>query len=451
MAALPARAETPAARDPAPPAQAEIPKIAPNATEFTLENGMQVVVIPDRRAPVVTHMVWYRVGSADETAGQSGLAHFLEHLMFKGTRNHPMGQFSERVSQIGGEENAFTTTDYTAYFQRVAKENLREMMTFEADRMTDLVLTEEVVAPERDVILEERRMRVENDPGSLLGEALTSILYRNHPYGRPVIGWMHEIEALTGAKALDFYRRYYTPNNAVLVIAGDVTPEEVRRLAEETYGTIEPRPEAVRGERPAEPPSVGARTVTVKDEKVREPQLTRTYVVPSQNTADGNEAEALRVLAEVIGGGSTSRLYDKLVRGDGPATYAGAYYQSNAVNDGRFAVYGVPKEGVTLAALGERIEAVIAEVRDKGVTDEEITRAKNAVIAQAIYAQDSQQAMARIIGTALMTGSSLEQVQTWPERVSRVTAEDVRSAARKYLLEERSVTGYLEPKPEERS
>ncbi|MYZ46517.1 insulinase family protein [Rhizobiales bacterium L72] len=450
MAALPARAEAPSQADaaPQPPAQqAEIPKIAPNATEFMLSNGMEVVVIPDRRAPVVTHMVWYRVGSADETAGESGLAHFLEHLMFKGTREHPMGQFSERVSRIGGEENAFTTTDYTAYFQRVAKENLREMMGFEADRMTNLVLTEEVVAPERDVILEERRMRVENDPSSLLSEALNRVLYLNHPYGRPVIGWMHEIKALTGAKALAFYNRYYTPNNAVLVVAGDVTPEEVRSLAEETYGKVPARPEAVRAPRPVEPPPVGARTVTVQDEKVREPQLTRAYIVPSQATADGDEAEALRVLSEVLGGGATSRLYDELVRGDGPATYAGAYYQSNAVDDGRFVVYGVPKDGVNLEDLGARIETVIARIRENGVTEAELTRAKNATIAQAIYAQDSQQALARIIGTALMTGSTLKDVQNWPARVNAVTAEEVRDVARKYLREDRSATGYLEPLP----
>ena len=447
MAAYPALAQTSTTADRAPTGQAaEIPRMAANAEKFTLANGLEVVVVPDRRAPVVTHMIWYRAGSADEMAGQSGIAHFLEHLMFKGTEDHPAGAFSQRVSAIGGEENAFTSYDYTGYFQRVAKENLAEMMALEADRMTNLVLSDEVVAPERDVVLEERRQRVENDPGSLLSEALSATLYRNHPYGRPVIGWMHEIEALDRRTALDFYKRYYTPNNAVLVVAGDVTVDEVRRLAEATYGKVPARPEAVRAPRPAEPPSVGPRTVTVRDEKVREPQIQRSYIVPSIETAEGREAEALRILAEIVGGGSTSRFYDRLVRGDGPAVQAGAYYQSNAVDDGRFATYGVPKPGTSLDDLEAAMEAEIAEVRDNGVTAEELERAKNSVIAQTIYAQDSQQSMARIIGSALVTGSTLEELQSWPAKVEAVTAEDVKAAAAKYLVEDRSVTGYLRPK-----
>src|SRR5687768_15675310 len=274
MAALPARAETPTPE----PAAADIPRMAPNAVEFTLDNGMHVVVIPDHRAPVVTHMVWYRVGAADEQAGQSGIAHFLEHLMFKGTAENPGDTFRQRVSAIGGDENAFTSADYTAYFQRVAKENLGEMMRFEADRMTNLALTDAVVAPERDVVLNERRDRVEKNPDALMSEALMRILYMNHPYGRPIIGWNHEIRALDRQTALGFYKRYYTPNNAILVIAGDVQPDEVRRLAEETYGKIPPRPEAVRVARPAEPPPVGPRTITVRHENVREPQLQRAYI-----------------------------------------------------------------------------------------------------------------------------------------------------------------------------
>ena len=228
MSAVPAYAESPAPVD----AAAEIPRMAPNAQEFTLANGMQVVVIPDHRAPVVTHMVWYKVGSADETAGQSGIAHFLEHLMFKGTATHPGDEFRRRVAAIGGDENAFTSNDYTAFFQRVAKENLAEMMAFEADRMTNLVLTDAMVATERNVVLNERRDRVEKNPDAVLNEGLLRILYLNHPYGRPVIGWNHEILALDRTTALNFYHRYYTPENAVLVVAGDVTPDEVRKLAE---------------------------------------------------------------------------------------------------------------------------------------------------------------------------------------------------------------------------
>ncbi len=421
-----------------------IPKIAPNAVEFTLDNGLNVVVIPDRRAPVATHMIWYRVGSADEAPGQSGIAHFLEHLMFKGTPDNPDGAFSTRVAEIGGEENAFTTPDYTAYFQRVAKEHLPEMMAKEADRMVNLVLTDEVVAPERDVVREERRSRVENNPGSKLGEALMASLYRNHPYGRPVIGWMHEIEALNREAALAFYKRYYTPNNAVLVIAGDVSPEDVRALAETTYGKIPARLDGVRAKRPEEPPSVGPRTVTVRDDKVREPTVQRAYLAPSSTTASGPQSAALDLLADILGGGPTSRLYDTLVRGSARATHAGAYYQSGGVDDTRFIIYGLPASGVSLDDLESDIDGVIATIIDKGVDAAELERAKRSVLARAIFSQDSQQALARIVGSSLMTGRSLADVQSYPETIQAVSADDVKAVAAAYLDIDRSVTGYLE-------
>ena len=447
MAALPAFAETELPDETA----TEIPRMAPNAVEFTLKNGMQVVVIPDHRAPVVTHMVWYRVGAADETSGQSGIAHFLEHLMFKGTEAHPGEEFRQRVSAIGGDENAFTSADYTAYFQRVAKENLGEMMRFESDRMTNLVLTDAVVAPERDVVLNERRDRVEKNPDAVLNEGLQRILYLNHPYGRPIIGWNHEIRALDRQTALDFYKRYYTPNNAVLVIAGDVFPEEVRRLAEDTYGKIAPRPEAVRAPRPAEPPPIGPRTITVRDEKVAEPQVQRAYIVPSAVTAEPGEAEALSLLAEILGGGAISHYYDQLVRGDGAATYAGASYQSSGLDDTRFVIYGLPKPGVDLRALEDRLQEVLADLQKNGVTEEELARAKRSSIAQAIYSLDNQAMLANIIGQALTMGRTLEDVQDWPARIQAVTAAQIKQVAEKYLLPEAAVTGYLEPLAQGRS
>src|SRR5262245_38543525 len=228
------------------------PTSGPPISHFKLANGLEVVVIPDRRAPVVTHMLWYKVGSADETPGKSGLAHFLEHLMFKGTANNP-GGFSPIVATIGGQENAFTSSDYTGYYQRVPRDQLKSMMEFEADRMTGLVLTDDVVKPERDVVLEEHNMRVANNPGARLGEQMEAALYLNHPYGRPVIGWRQEIEGLTREDALEFYKRFYTPNNAILVIAGDVTPEEVKKLAEETYGRVPRVAEVKPRVRPQEP------------------------------------------------------------------------------------------------------------------------------------------------------------------------------------------------------
>ncbi len=433
------------------PSDTETPRVAPTAVEFTLDNGMQVVVIPDHRAPVVTHMIWYEVGAADEGPGQSGIAHFLEHLMFKGTTEHPGDEFHQRVAAIGGDENAFTSYDFTAFFQRVAKENLGEMMEFEADRMRNLVLTDEVVATERDVVLNERRDRVERNPEAELSEALVRILYLNHPYGRPVIGWNHEIQALNREAVLDFYHRYYAPNDAVLVVAGDVTPEEVRKLAEDTYGKIPAEPNNVRAERPSEPPPIGARTVTVTDEKVQEPQLQRAYVVPSAVTAAPGDAEALSLLAEILGGGSTSRLYDQLVRGDGPATYAGANYSSNGLDSSRFILYGVPKPGVDIHDLEAKMNEVIADIAKNGVTEEELARAKRSAIAQAIYSLDNQVALANLVGRALAIGQTLDDVQNWPARVQAVTAEQVRAVAEKYLRIEASATGYLLPAGERRS
>ena len=226
-----------------------------NVVNFKLANGLDVVVIPDRRAPVVTHMVWYRNGAADDPLGKSGIAHFLEHLMFKGTETHPKGEFSEFISEVGGQENAFTGPDFTAYFQQIAREHLRECMEFEADRMTNLVLTDEIVAPERDVVLEERRMHSDTDPGAQLGEAVQATLFTHHPYGIPIIGWGHEIEGLNREDAFTYYRRFYTPENAILIVAGDAGPEEVRTLAEETYGRVKPRGDRPQRVRPLEPPT----------------------------------------------------------------------------------------------------------------------------------------------------------------------------------------------------
>jgi zinc protease len=325
------------------------------------------------------------------------------------------------------------------------------MMAFEADRMMNLVLSDEVVATERDVVLNERRDRIERNPESVLNEMLQRILYLNHPYGRPIIGWNHEILDLDRTTALNFYQRYYTPNNAVLVVAGDVTPEEVRRLAEETYGQIPARPEAVRAPRPEEPEGAGPRTITVRHENVREPQLQRLYIAPSSITAEPGEAEALALLSEILGGGATSRFYDQLVRGDGVATYAGANYQSNGVDDTRFIIYGLPKPGTSLTELEAEMDGVIRELIENGVTDEELERVKRAAIAQAIYSLDSQRMLANIVGQAIIAGQTLEDIQNWPERIQSVTAEQIQAVAEKYLRPENSATGYLEPVVQERS
>jgi zinc protease len=414
-----------------------------NVSHFTLANGLEVVVLPDRRAPVVTHMLWYKVGAADETAGKSGLAHFLEHLMFKGTAKNPAGAFSKVVASIGGQENAFTTNDYTGYFQRVSREHLKTMMEFEADRMTGLVLTDEAVGPELKVVLEEQNQRIANNPQAQLVEQIEAALYLNHPYGKPVIGWRHEIEQLTRTDAIAFYKRFYTPNNAILVVAGDVTADEVRSLAEATYGKVVPAVEIGPRHRPQEPAQIAVRHVTLADPRVQQPSLQRYYLVPSSHTAKPGEAEALEVLGFILGHGTTCRLYRKLVAEREIAVSAGGWYSGAALDATQFSVYGSPKPGVTLEQLEQAIDGVIDDLVVNGVTAEEVERAKYRLVADAIYAQDSQSSMARWYGSSLATGLTVDEVTDWPNRIRAVTPEAVHAAAKNWLDKRRSATGYL--------
>ncbi len=422
--------------------------------DFTLPNGLELVVIPDHRAPVVTHMVWYKVGAADETPGKSGLAHFLEHLMFKGTAKHPLGQFSQVVSRVGGQENAFTSNDYTGFFQRVPSEQLKTVMEFESDRMTGLQLTDAVVLPERDVILEEQNQRIANNPRARLGEQIDAALYINHPYGKPTIGWRHEMEQLTRDDALAFYRRFYGPNDAVVVIAGDVEPQVALKLAQETYGKVARNNSVPPRVRPAEPPPVSPRSLSLADPRVEQPILQRAYLTPSFASGTAGQSEALEVLAHILGSGNNSRLYRTLVVDKQVAVSAGAWYESSALNLSKFGVFGAPRDGVTLPQLEADVDAVIAEVIAKGITGEELDRAKSRLIADAIYAQDNQASMARWYGSALTTGASVADVERWPDRIRAVTAAQVQDAARQWLDKRRSVTGYLikdTSQPEKRS
>ena len=412
-------------------------------SHFTLANGLEVVVVPDHRAPVVTHMIWYKVGAADETPGKSGLAHFLEHLMFKGTEKNPGDAFSRQVAEIGGQENAFTASDYTGFFQRVPRNHLKEMMVLEADRITGLVLTDDVVRPELNVVLEEQNMRVANNPAARLGEQMDAALYLNHPYGRPVIGWRPEIEQLNREDVLAFYRRFYSPNNAVVVVAGDVTAEEVKADAEATYGKIADRADTNPRHRPMEPLQEAPRTVTLADLRVEQPSVSRDYLVPSEISAKPGESEALEVLAHVLGSGENCRLYRALVVERGSALNAGATYSGTAVDYAKFAVFGVPKPGVSLPQLEAAIDGILAELIAQGVSGDELERAKTRLIAEAVYAEDNQATLARWYGSALATGQTAENVRAWPDRIRAVTAEAVQNAARTWLDRRRSVTGYL--------
>ncbi|WP_376707606.1 M16 family metallopeptidase [Bradyrhizobium glycinis] len=416
---------------------------APPAS-FTLANGMQVVVIPDRRTPVVTEMIWYKVGSADETPGKSGLAHFLEHLMFKGTSKHPAGEFSQTVLRVGGNENASTSVDYTNYYQRVPKEQLPTMMEFEADRMTGLILKDENVLPERDVVLEEYNMRVANNPDARLNEQIMAALYLNHPYGRPVIGWHQEIEKLDREDALAFYRRFYAPNNAILVIAGDVDAAEIRPLVERNFGSIPAQPAIPpRRVRPQEPEPAAPRTVTLADPRVEQPNMRRYYLVPSATTAAAGESAALDVLAQLMGSGSNSYLYRALVVDKPLAVSANASYSSISLDPTQFAISAAPKPGVSFAEVEQAVDGVIANVAQNPIRAEDLERVKTQLIAEAIYAQDNQAVLARWYGGALTTGLSIEDIRSWPDRIRAVTAEQVRAVAQKWLEKRRSVTGYL--------
>jgi len=412
---------------------------------FTLSNGMQVVVIANRRAPIVAHMVWYKVGAADEPPGKSGIAHFFEHLMFKGTETVAPGQFSKIVARNGGSDNAFTTQDYTAYFQKVARDKLDLVMKLESDRMANLTLTDAEVLPERDVVLEERRSRTDNDPSAQLYEAVQAALYLNHPYRIPTIGWKHEIEKLTTDDALAFYRRYYVPNNAILIVAGDVTAKELRPLAEKYYGQIRRGADVVRA-RAVEPAQLASRRVEMESMRVGQPSWSRHYIAPSYRTAKGNEAYALQILSEIVGGSSTSRLYRGLVVEQSIAASAGSWYAPDRLDDTSFGLSVMPRPGKGLAEAETAMLAEVDRLVRDGVTEEEVARAKKALVANAVYARDSLSAAPNIIGGALATGRTIEEFESWPDRIKSVTRDEVNAAARAVLAVERSVTGVLRPK-----
>ena len=415
----------------------------PQAFQFVLQNGMQVVVIPDHRAPVVTQMIWFKVGGVDDPPGQSGLAHFFEHMMFRGTKKMPGEQFSTTIARNGGEDNAFTTHDYTAFYEEIAKDRLGLAMGLEADRMANLDLSDGNVTTERNVVLEERRMRVDNDPQAQFGEQVDAALHLSHPYGRPVIGWPEEIRHIGRAEAQDFYRHHYAPNNAILVIAGDVSVDEVRGAAQAAYAKV-PARDLVPRAAFAEPPRMAETRLAATSPDAKVPLFMRDYRVPSYAEAPPGQAEALETLAQLMGGDYSALLYKKLVVEKKLATGAGASYDGYHRDAGAFQVYAYPRPGVPFATLERAVDDVIASCT-KAPNAKDLARAKTLLVAGATYRRDSQFAMASAYGQALSIGLTVFDVQAWPDRIQAVSGDAVAKAAHDLLIKREAVSATLAP------
>lgn len=420
------------------------PTFAETVSSFTLDNGMEIVVLEDHRAPVVVNMVWYRAGSADEPPGKSGIAHFLEHLLFRGTDDLAPGEFSEIVAANGGSDNAFTNRDHTAYFQRIAADRLELVIQMEADRMRDLQLTEADMLTERDVVLEERAQRTDGDPGALFAEQRNAALYLNHPYSVPVIGWRHEVENLTLDDALDFYQTFYAPNNAILIVAGDVKPDNVYALAKTHFGPLEPTEGLTQRERPQEPPQLSARHLTMEDARVGQPYIVRSYLAPERDSGAQEEAAALTILAQLLGGSSTtSVLAGKLQFDKQIAIHSAAYYDGTSYDDTSFTIFVIPAEGISLETAEAELDLAISEFLSEGIDSEQLARVKQQARASRIYADDSASGLARRYGSALTAGLTLQDIEEWPGIVQSIDEENILSAARRVFDVNKSVTGWL--------
>ncbi len=421
-------------------------------TDFKLDNGLQIVVIEDHRAPVVVHMMWYRAGAADEPLGKSGIAHFLEHLMFKATDDLEAGEFSDVVTANGGSDNAFTNQDYTAYYQRIAADRLGLMMEMEADRMRDLLLTPEDIETEREVVLEERAQRTDSNPEALAGEQMTAALYLNHPYRIPVIGWRHEVENLTREDALAFYRRFYAPDNAVLIVAGDVQPDEVLALAKEYYGPLEPTGDLGVRVRPSAPPQLAERRLMFSDPLISDPYVLRRYLAPERNAGDQKEAAALTYLAEILGGDAATSVLGRTLQYDEKiVTYTYASYSAVSYDPDTFTLFVQPVPGVSLQEAEDAMDRVIAQFMQDGVDPDQFDRIKMQIRASEIYALDDVSDIANRYGAALTSGLTIADVQAWPDILQAVTPEDVMQAARDIFDRDRSVTGWIMPATEDDS
>ncbi len=414
--------------------------------EYTLDNGLKILIKEDHRAPVVVSQIWYKVGASYEHGGITGISHVLEHMMFKGTEKHGPGEFSRIIAENGGRENAFTGRDYTAYFQQLEKSRLAISFEMEADRMRNLLLPPEEFAKEVKVVMEERRMRTEDNPHALTYEQLNATAFVNSPYHHPIIGWMQDLESLTIEDLTHWYRRWYTPNNATLVVVGDVEPEAVYELARKHFGPIEPS--EVKAPKPrTERRQRGLRRVTVRV-PAKLPYLVMGYKVPVLKTAETEwEPYALEVLAGILDGGTSARLSRELVRRQQLAANAGAGYDLYAMRESLFLLDGTPAEGHTTAELEQALRAAIEQLKKEPVTAEELARVKAQVVAGKTYEQDSPFYQAMQMGTLETVGLGWRRMEEYSDKVTAVTAEQVQAVARKYLIDDRLTIAELEPLP----
>jgi len=411
-----------------------------NSQSFALENGLNVIVIPNHRAPVVTHVIWYKVGGADEPKGKSGITHFLEHLMFKGTEAFPGGIFSANVRKFGGNDNAFTSHDYTAYYQNVPKRYLGKMMEMEADRMENLSLTAEDVDRERQVVLEERKQRIDNSPQALFQERLMDAIYMNHPYGTPVIGWDTEIKQLTREDALTSYTKWYAPNNAILIISGDVTVDEVKTLVQKYYGTINPSEDIPAKRYRAEAvPLVAEHRLIMQDDQVGQPILRKIFRAPRAD-------KALEVAADILGGSTTSRLYRNLVMKHKKAISISVNYDPVQLNDTVLTINAIPTPNTNIKDLELAINKELRDFVAKGVTPEEVNHSKNKMLAELVYYVDSLQGPAIFFGTHIASGFKLSYIENMDEQIKNINIESVNQSIKKNFVNAFSVTGVLLPK-----
>tara|TARA_B100000768_G_scaffold22803_1_gene20370 strand:- start:794 stop:2134 length:1341 start_codon:yes stop_codon:yes gene_type:complete len=422
-----------------------------NVTSFSLENGMKVVVVEDHRAPVVTHMVWYRAGASDENSGKSGIAHLLEHLLFKETENVGNGEFSQTVAALGGSDNAFTSQDYTAYYQRVSKQYLDLMMYYESDRMKNLKISELDFNTEVKVVIEERSQRTDSKPGALFNEQNMASLYLNHPYGVPIVGWRHELDDLVLEDAIDFYKTYYSPNNAILIVSGDVDPKNVQILANKFYGSLENTIYLDVRKRPAEPPQIVERRLIFEDERVSQPYITRTYLAAERDPGQQREAAALTLLADLIGSDGIQSILGKTLQLDNKkAIYTNAYYNGLSYDDTNFSLIVVPNNDVTLLDIEAELDKVINTFISKGIDEDHLERIKFQYKAQQIYSLDSAYSQARRFGVALTSGLTIEDVLAWPKIIQDIKSAEILAAAVSLFKKESSVTGWIRKPFEER-